>query len=166
LENPQTFTTLRAFTTKYTRTSVDTSWATQVFTEIESYQKYDAPDFRDYLAKKLKEIDRKKTTTSASSQTSLETTQTSSESPVMTASTASGTVTPSPRNSDTLVAKPPSMNSTKSKFKLKNIFNMGKKKVQGSDHAQSDFRRGNVCEKTKALLSKHSGVVPGDKTGR
>jgi hypothetical protein len=167
-EMENTETVLRDFIRKHTRgfdSERPRSWATMTFKEVETFQSYDAPMFREYLAQKRKTIDevtlKEGTPPVESSQTSLETTATASGLSPMPSRSTSSTIpnarsSISPRTSDTL-RKTPSMNSNSSKFKfkLKNVFTMGKKK-EGSGLARSGSTASTMCRKTKALLNKQS----------
>lgn len=51
--NTETYTTLREFTKKYSNSQEELSWCCYTGFEVETFQTYDARDFRKYLSSKL-----------------------------------------------------------------------------------------------------------------
>ena len=160
-------TVLRDFTRKYRFNDDPPSWGTSTYTEVQNYLKYDAPDIRNYLHKRLATIDQS-IRPSIKSDKSFEVSPNPSTvfAGVTVPTGPFATVASSPAtscHSVPAVPKSPSIDSCKSvRFNFKNVFSMGKgkKNREGSSLARSDSRAARICNRTKALLTKHSSMVP------
>jgi hypothetical protein len=74
VENVETYTQLRDFAKKYGFATEEPSWAAHTAFEVDTFQNYDAPDFRRYLALKVAFDEKSSTTTNGTSQNSSEST--------------------------------------------------------------------------------------------
>ena len=179
--NAETYTTLREFTKKYSNSQEEQSWCCYTGFEVETFQTYDAPDFKKYLSLKLSGHGEE-----GSIESSYRTGKSSSES---TLPTSAGTTTPvrgtakahlsaagkgiNGRSSSGIRGKPScntlsnpedqaslkSSISCKVKSKFKAVATFGLKKRNGAWHSKMKDPSGG----TKALLEKHNGTVRGNK---
>jgi len=175
-ENTETYGELRAFTKKYSFGGDDPSWAQHTGFEVDTFQSYDAPDFKEYLGLKFGHLAHVAEESCASS-TEIEAGSSGRKSSSETAPTSTGTSTldcPKVKDKGGVVGcsgvngngkvspnvDHGSVRSYKSgtvKGKLKGVFGFGSKRKRN---------RGGLCtapERTKALLEKHNSVLSGGK---
>jgi hypothetical protein len=179
-ENAETYTTLRYFTKKYTVTPPEKkSWGAHTVLEVTTFQKYDAPDFRNYLNLKCGGLENE-----GSMECSFRMSNSSSESTLPT-STGSASLVSKPSKVRTLSkgkigingcstetrGKPTctenhedqtSMRSSKSsriKARFKAVFKVGSKEKSSSSQANGKSN----TERTKVLLEIHNDIIPAGK---
>jgi len=170
-ENAQTYDILRAFAKKYSFGGEEPSWVQHTAFEVDTFQNYDAPDFKQYLGLKFGHLAPVEEESCGS--TEVEGGSNSGKSSSETSNTSSGTTTSDFQkgkqngglvNCEATNGKGTmktnvdqgsvSSKSSKMKSKLKGVFGFGSKKKQ----------KGGIglcsTDRTKALLAKHNGVVP------
>jgi hypothetical protein len=176
-ENAGTYTTLKDFIKKYGSNSLEErSWGGHTAFEVETFQTYDAPDFRKYLNLKLggheeeESVENSYLTGKTSSESTLPTSA-GTITPVhgvakvhlsaagngMNGSSSSGSrrnpnfnSSPSPECQNSLKSK-----SRKSKSKFKGVFMLGLKK--GNNALQLKMK--DTSGRTNALLEKHNRAI-------
>jgi hypothetical protein len=174
-ENAETYDLLRAFTKKYSFGGEDPSWGQHTAFEVDTFQNYDAPDFKQYLGLKFGHLAPSEEESCGS--TELERGSTSGKSSSETPPT-SGTTTPDcPKGKENGVlvncavgngkgtrkvnvdqGSVSSSKSSKVKSKLKRMFGFGSKKQKGL--SPNGIGLCSVTDRTKTLLAKHEGVLP------
>lgn len=172
-ENTETYGQLRAFTKKYSFGGNEPSWGQHTAFEVDTFQSYDAPDFKEYLGLKFGHL-APVTEESCASSTEIEAGSSGRKSSSETAFTSTGTSTPDcPKvkdrggvvgcsgvngngkvsaNVDQRIET--NYKSGTVKGKLKSVFGFG---------AKNKRNRNGTCstapERTEALLEKHNGVL-------
>lgn len=174
-ENEEAYATLRDFTKKYAFESQEkTSWGAHTAFEVDTFQNYNAPDFKRYLNLKfggghlLEEESSVDTSFRMSSKSSLVSTSPTSTGIVSSANNTSkewiaknhrngcssgmrGKPTPAANHEDQTSLNGSRSSKMKSKFKA--VFTFGfKKPSQTNGKATTD--------RTKAFLEKHNGIIP------
>jgi hypothetical protein len=179
----ETFVTLRDFIKKHILTAEE-SWGSHASLEVETFQTYDAPDFRKYLAVILNgtarpEDTNSKVSPSTSNKTSSETTPLASDVSASSSKdkptsgsniaptngklcdpqsvTKNGTSNEDRNSVNTDNSK--SSRSSKMKAKFKTVFSLGLKKKCGGKSSKTGTN-GKVNGRTEALLATHGNVVP------
>jgi len=174
-ENAETYALLRAFTKKYSFGGEE-SWGQHAAFEVDTFQTYDAPDFKEYLGLKFGHLAPQAEEESCVSATETDARSSEKRSSSETAPTSTEISAPAPdcakvkngrgvggcANGNGKLAvnvdrgSVRSDKSSKVKGKLKGVFGFGsKKKRMGSGFCSSD--------RTKALLGKPNSVVSGNR---